>query len=282
MSKYTKNDELVGLYLKDINRVPLLSREEEIELAQKAKAGDKVAKDKIINANLRFVVSIAKKYQNKGLDLLDLISEGNLGLLNAIELFDVDKGFHFISYAVWWIRQGILKALNEKSRPVRLPMNRANELVQIEKARRELPFDLNEEEEIAELGKMLNLNTDIIRDLTNFSREMISLDRTIKSSEKDTAIVSDLIEDEMYERPEDAAIRVNMEETIEQVLSTLDKRGAEVLRYRFGLGGYKKMSLKEVGSEFNLTKERIRQIEKRALKQMQHPRRKAMLAAFIA
>lgn len=282
MAENRKNDELVGMYLKDINRIPMLSREEEVELAQKAKAGDKNAKDKIVNANLRFVVSIAKKYQNQGMDLLDLISEGNLGLLNAIELFDIDKGYHFISYAVWWIRQSILKALSEKTRPIRLPLNRANELIQIEKARKSIPVDLSEEEELNEVANMLSLRPEIVKDLVNISKDTVSLDTSISTIEKDSATIGDLLEDNMYERPEDAAVRINMEEKIEEVLGTLDARDAEVLRFRYGLSGYKQMSLKEVGATFNLTKERIRQIEKKAIKQMQHPRRMSMLAAFVA
>jgi RNA polymerase primary sigma factor len=203
-------------------------------------------------------------------------------LLNAIELFDVSKGYHFISYAVWWIRQSILKALCEKTRLIRLPLNRANELVQIEKIRKTLPIDLNEEEEFAEIAKILNLKIDIVRDLTNIARDMISLDLSIKSAEKDSITIGDLIEDSVYERPEDALVRTDMEKSIEKVLNTLEPREAQVLRSRYGLGGQKPMSLKELGVEFNLTKERIRQIEKKAIKQMQQPKCKEILSCYVA
>jgi len=168
----TNDEEILAMYLKEINRIPLLSREEENDLALKAKNGDKAAKDKIVSANLRFVVNVAKKYQNHGLDLVDLISEGNIGLLTAIEKFDVDKGYHFISYAVWWIRQSILKAVCEKGRAIRLPMNRVNELVQIEKARKNVGNKKTEEQEIAQVAKMLGMDAVHVRDMIAISREM--------------------------------------------------------------------------------------------------------------
>lgn len=171
------DENVLATYLKEINKIPLLSNEEEVELAEKAAAGDKLAKNKIINANLRFVVTIAKKYQKKGLDIEDLISEGNIGLINAIEKFDVSKGYRFISYAVWWIRQSILKAICEKSRPIRLPLNRANELVRIEHAKKELystGLSLNEEDEITEVANMLNMDSTHVREMINISKEMAS------------------------------------------------------------------------------------------------------------
>src|SRR5574344_1098708 len=154
----TNDESVLNMYLKEINKIPLLTREEETDLATKAAQGDKIAKEKIVRANLRFVVNVAKKYQNHGIDLVDLISEGNIGLLTAIERFDVSKGYHFISYAVWWIRQAILKAICEKSRAIRLPLNRANELVQIEQARKEIATDKTEEEELQEVAEMLHMD----------------------------------------------------------------------------------------------------------------------------
>ena len=278
----TKDDTVLTMYLREINKIPLLTREEENELALKAKAGDVAAKNKIVNANLRFVITVAKKYQNHGLDLTDLISEGNLGLLTAIEKFDTTKGYHFISYAVWWIRQSILKAICEKSRMIRLPLNRANELVQIEKAKKTISANLSEEEEIREIAGMLNMSEAHVRDMINIAHDMVSLDSAVRPNDSESSSVGEFIEDTMYTRPEDEVINQGMKEDIAKVLATLTEKEAEVLRYRFGLEGHKSMSLKEVGDVFNLTKERIRQIEKKAIKRLQHPVRAKRLAAYIA
>ena len=276
------NDNVLALYLKDINKIPLLTREEENDLAVKAARGDEKAKHKIVNANLRFVVNVAKKYQNRGLDLTDLISEGNIGLLTAIERFDVTKGYHFISYAVWWIRQAILKAICEKSRPIRLPLNRANELVQIEKARKTLTGNKSEEEEIAEVAGMLNMDSAHVRDIIRISRDMVSLDSALRPADADSATIGEFLEDDQYENPEQSAINMTMREDIDSVLDSLSEKEAEVLRYRYGLNGSSSMSLKEVVDVFNLTKERIRQIEKKALRRLQHPQRMSRLEAYVA
>ena len=274
--------ETLNIYLKEINRIPLLTRDEENELAAKAAAGDKAAKEKIVNANLRFVVKVAKNYQNQGLDLIDLISEGNIGLLNAIERFDVSKGFHFISYAVWWIRQSILKAICEKSRMIRIPLNRCNELVQIDKARKLVACKNNEEQEVMEIGKMLGMDETHIREMMNLSREMISLDAELFGEGEKTRVVGDLLVDTSSVSPEEHAINESMKDDINQVLETLRPNEAKVLRLRYGLDGDKPMSLKEVGVVCNLTKERIRQIEKKAIVRMQHPARMDRLASYVA
>ena len=278
----SKDDTVLTMYLREINKIALLTREEENELALKAQNGDMNAKNKIVNANLRFVITVAKKYQNHGLDLTDLISEGNLGLLTAIEKFDTTKGYHFISYAVWWIRQSILKAICEKSRMIRLPLNRANELVQIEKAKKTISSNMSEEDEIREIAGMLNMSENHVRDMINISRDMVSLDSAVRPNDSESSSVGEFIEDSMYTRPEDEAINKSMKEDISKGLATLTDKEAEVLRYRFGLEGYKSMSLKEVGDVFNLTKERIRQIEKKAIKRLQHPTRAKRLASYIA
>ena len=277
------NDEnILAIYLKDINRIPLLSHEEEAQLAIKAKQGDKAAKNKIVNANLRFVVNVAKKYQKHGLDLTDLISEGNIGLLIAIDKFDVTKGYHFISYAVWWIRQSILKAICEKSRSIRLPLNRANELVQIEQAKKTITGSKTEQEEFEEIASMLNMTTSHVREMVNISRDMISLDAEINNSENDKTQIGDFYEDFRYGKPEDKVMTEAMQNDINIVLNSLRQNEADVIKMRFGLNGIKPMSLKEVGSICNLTKERIRQIEKHAISRMQHPSRSKRLESYVA
>jgi RNA polymerase primary sigma factor len=278
----TNDENILAIYLKDINRIPLLSHEEEAQLAIKAKQGDKAAKNKIVNANLRFVVNVAKKYQKHGLDLTDLISEGNIGLLIAIDKFDVTKGYHFISYAVWWIRQSILKAICEKSRSIRLPLNRANELVQIEQAKKTITGSKTEQEEFEEIASMLNMTTSHVREMVNISRDMISLDAEINNSENDKTQIGDFYEDFRYGKPEDNVMKEAMEKDIDNVLNSLRKNEADVIRMRFGLNGIKPMSLKEVGSVCNLTKERIRQIEKHAISRMQHPSRSKRLESYVA
>jgi RNA polymerase primary sigma factor len=278
----TNDENILAIYLKDINRIPLLSHEEEAQLAIKAKQGDKAAKNKIVNANLRFVVNVAKKYEKHGLDLTDLISEGNIGLLIAIDKFDVTKGYHFISYAVWWIRQSILKAICEKSRSIRLPLNRANELVQIEQAKKTITGSKTEQEEFEEIASMLNMTTSHVREMVNISRDMISLDAEINNSENDKTQIGDFYEDFRYGKPEDNVMKEAMEKDIDNVLNSLRKNEADVIRMRFGLNGIKPMSLKEVGSVCNLTKERIRQIEKHAISRMQHPSRSKRLESYVA
>jgi len=275
------DENILSIYLKEINKVPLLTREEEQNYARRAAAGEKVAKNKLIQANLRFVVNVAKKYQNQGLPLADLISEGNIGLMNAIERFDVSKGYHFISYAVWWIRQAILKAICEKSRMIRLPLNRANELVQIEKMRKELQSGSKGDPEIHEIAKALDMREEHVADLINISRDMVSLDTPIYD-EKDSSILSDFVEDKGQKAPEESVIDRSLREEINSVLNTLSGKEADIIQYRFGLNGKRPMSLKEIGNRYKLTKERIRQIEKKALKRLQHPSRSHALRSYLA
>ncbi|RKX78240.1 MAG: RNA polymerase subunit sigma [Spirochaetes bacterium] len=275
------NENILSIYLKEINKVPLLTREEEDRYARRAAEGDEEAKNLLIKANLRFVVNVAKKYQNQGLPLSDLISEGNIGLMNAIERFDVNKGYHFISYAVWWIRQAILKAICEKSRMIRLPLNRANELVQIEKARKHLQAEKGEEPTMEEIGKAVNMDPEHVTDLLNISRDLVSLETPVYA-EKDSSILGDFIEDSGYRHPEEEIVEKSLKEDINNVLKTLSKKEAEIIKYRFGLNGRHPLSLKEIGDKYNLTKERIRQIEKKALKRLQHPSRSQYLESYSA
>lgn len=277
------NDEnILAMYLKEINTIPLLSHSEEAELAVKAQKGDKNAKDRMIKSNLRFVVNVAKKYQNHGLELTDLISEGNIGLMTAIDKFDVSKGYHFISYAVWWIRQSILKAICEKSRAIRLPLNRANELVKIDHARKILGSRASEQQEYEEIAGMLGMTSEHVRDMLNINREMISLDAEVNDYDASHAKVGDFFEDVAYGRPEDKAITQAMIEDVDSVVDGLAPNEAKVIRMRYGLRGCKPMSLKEVGEDLSLTKERIRQIEKHAIVRLQHPVRARRLEAYVA
>ncbi|MGP1587103.1 MAG: sigma-70 family RNA polymerase sigma factor [Treponemataceae bacterium] len=277
-----EKDSCMALYLREINKIPLLTREEEKELALKAQHGDKKAKDKIINSNLRFVVNIAKQYQGRGLDIMDLISEGNVGLISAIEKFDLSKGYHFISYAVWWIRQSILKAIYEKSKMIRLPLNRVAEVIQIEKTRKTLKGNFSEEEELCRVAQMLGMDKKHVREMILISREMLSLDAKLNLGSEDSNTLCDFIEDNLYESPENFAISQDMNEKVETLLSTLNERESEILRYRYGMKTGESMSLKEVGKIFGLTKERIRQIEKKALTRLQDASVVAELESFVA
>jgi RNA polymerase primary sigma factor len=279
---FNSDENVLSMYLSEINRIPLLTREEENSAARAAAAGDRKARDRLVNANLRFVVNVAKKYQGQGLPLSDLISEGNIGLLNAVERYDVDKGYHFISYAVWWIRQSVLKAICEKSRMIRLPLNRANELVQIEKARKLAQEGRGAEGEIREIARLCRMDSDHVADLINISRDLVSLDNPIYTADKDSSILGDFIEDENYRSPDQDAVEGALQNDIETVLDTLDKKEADIIRCRYGLGDRTPMSLKEIGDRFNLTKERIRQIEKKALKRLQHPSRQRFLESYVA
>jgi RNA polymerase primary sigma factor len=276
------NDESVlTMYINEICKIPLLTREEEDSTARLAASGDKEAFDRLVKSNLRFVVSIAKRFKGNGLPLIDLIGEGNIGLISAVEHFDVERGFHFISYAVWWIRQSILKAICEKSRMIRLPMNRAGELVKIERARRELRDTITSENEIKEVALMLDMEEGLVSDLLNVSREMISLDSPV-FRDSDSSALGDNIQDDVYQTPYDYAEQKVLHDDIETVLKTLDKKEAAVIRCRFGLVDGAKMSLREIGDRLHLTKERIRQIEKKAIKQLQHPKRQRILESYVA
>lgn len=261
----TSNDDkdyLLRTYLQDIKKIPLLTRDEELELARKAKNGDEKAKEKIVSANLRFVVSVAKQYQNQGMSLMDLIAEGNIGLLKAIEKFDPDSGNHFISYAVWWIRQSIMKALSEKSRTIRLPLNQVSTLFAVEKAEDSL---VNEGENISvkKIAEKLNISDDKVSTIINASSEIESLDMPLS----DNTVFADIIADNS-ETPLDMAMKMDIKDIINTALSTLSDKEKKIIKMRFGLYDGKEMSLLEIGKRFNLTKERIRQIEKRALQKI--------------
>jgi RNA polymerase primary sigma factor len=270
----------LAFFLKEINRIPLLTREEEEKTARAAVAGNKAARERLVSSNLRFVVNIAKKYQGLGMPLEDLIAEGNIGLVNAVDRFDVDKNCRFISYAVWWIRQAILSALCEKSRMIRLPANRAAELVKIEKAKKLIKKHHSSQEEIEEIARLLNMDKNHVLDIINISRDIISLETPV--SQQQDSVLKDLIEDSQYQAPYKVVEQNVMKDDIETVLNTLDKDEAEIIRCHYGLGRRHPMSLKEIGVRYNLSKERIRQIEEKALSRLKNPLRKKKLQVYVA
>ena len=291
MSKRMLNDtssvqdekDVLSIYLKEINKVPLLDHDEEYQLALRAQKGDEKARERLINANLRFVVAVAKKFQGQGLPLEDLIDEGNIGLLIALDKFEPDKGYHFISYAVWWIRQSIMKAICEKSRAVRLPLNRANELFQIQKAQKNLMHSSGSADvSIEEIAQEAGLEPELVNELLSISRDTVSFDSPVTAGgEATTSKLGDFIEDEGF-GPEELAMQKCLKEDINTVLSTLSDKERKIITLRFGLNNNAPMSLKEIGEIFNLTKERIRQIEKRALERLKQPSRARILEAYTA
>jgi RNA polymerase primary sigma factor len=270
----------LSIYLNEIDKIPLLTREQEVNLAKRMTGGDMRAKELLIKSNLRFVVNIAKKYRNNGLPLIDLINEGNLGLIIAAERFDYTKGYHFISYAVWWIRQSILKALSEKARLIRLPLNRANELLQIEKIKREFSQRSGDNPTAVEIAELLDMKKNDVKDILNASKQYVSIESPLGTSDRDGKL-SDLIEDANGREPEQDLIMKDLKETIRKTLETLSENEREVVKYRFGREGVRPMSLKELGKMFGLTKERIRQIEKKAIKRLKHPSRRHRLEDFV-
>lgn len=262
-----EDQNILKIYLKEINSVPLLSPHEEAELVVKAQQGDLVARERLLKSHLRFVVTVAKKYQGQGLPLIDLISEGNIGLITALDKFDVSRGYHFISYAVWWIRQSILKAINEKSRMIRLPMNLINHLVQIEKVKENYQIEGNFEEVVDQVADILAIEKEKVKTVLEMSKDPISLETPI-DSKREAVELMELVEDKKYIQPDEVILEEGMREDLHQALSQLTEKEARVLEYRYGLKGNHPMSLKEIADIFNLTKERIRQIEMRAISRL--------------
>ncbi len=271
---------VLSMYMKELNKLPLITHEEEVELFNKIKKGDLRARNKMIESNLRFVVKIAKKYQNQGLPLADLIDEGNIGLMTALEKYDVDKGYHFISYAVWWIRQSIMKAINEKSRAVRLPLNRSNELLQIQKAQKNLMHKFGEEPSVEMLAQATNLEPTIVKTLVSVSKDMVSLDAPV-FKDNETSNIGDYIESDLAS-PDQQVMETLMREDINEALNQLSKKEKDIIEHRFGLNNKSQMSLKEIGEIYNLTKERIRQIEKRALQKLNNTEIHKSLESYSA
>ncbi len=273
------NDSSIAWYLEQINKIPLLSREDEDRLARLSRAGEDDAKNRLIKANLRFVVSIAKKYQTSGISLLDLINEGNMGLIKAAEKFDPDRGFHFISYAVWWIRQAIILAISQKASLIRLPMNRTADIQKIEKVHKKLESKLGREPTPSEIAEDLDMDDEEIKHLRNITQDYISLDSSFGDSE-DTTIMSMMV-DSRVESPDKEVLDESLRSALEEVLSTLNEIERKIIKMRFGLDGGEPLSLQQIGDRYNLSKERIRQIEKKAIRRLRHPSRSQKLKSFL-
>ena len=274
-----KEDTALTLYLRDIEKIPLITREEEYDLALKAKSGDSYARERLVNGNLRFVVSIAKQFQNRGLPLIDLISEGNIGLLTAIDKFEPEKGYHFISYAVWWIRQAILKAIGEKSRMIRLPMNKSADLIQILQARTNLEKNGMDDVSIEDIARECNMDSKDVLEIMQIARDVSSLDAPVNTGE-DTSY-GDFIECDKP-RPDEIVMDEALKASVARILDTLPEKERGIIALRFGLDNRETMSLKEVGEIYHLTKERIRQIEKKVLSNLADIQEVKELKAYIA
>lgn len=257
-------DDSVRLYLREIGKIPLLSAEEELELAQKVVAGDKRAKDKMAEANMRLVVSIAKRYVGRGLDLLDLIQEGNTGLLRAVEKFDPDKGFKFSTYATWWIRQAITRAIADQARTIRIPVHMVETINKLLRTQRRLTQELNREPTNEEIAKEMEIDVDKVEHIMKIKQDISSLDASIRDDEEES-VLADFIEDEDTVTPEESATGQLLKEQVKNMLSGLSEREQKIVKLRFGLEDGKQHTLEEVGQEFAVTRERIRQIEAKAL-----------------
>ena len=269
----------LSMYLKDIEKIPLIGRDEEYDLAMRAKNGDDAARERLVNGNLRFVVSIAKQFQGRGLPLIDLISEGNIGLLTAIDKFEPEKGYHFISYAVWWIRQAILKAIGEKSRMIRLPMNKSADLIQILQAKSNLEKNGYDDASVEAIAAECGMDAQDVLEIMQIARDVSSLDAPV-NSEEDTSFGDFLESDEP--RPEEVVMDEALKNSVRKILGTLSEKERGIITLRFGLDNNKALSLKEVGEIYNLTKERIRQIEKKVLSNLLENEEVRELKAYIA
>jgi len=275
----TRTKQSIEKYLEEIGGYSPLSPQEEIELARRIRQGDAEALDRLVKANLRFVISVAKEYQGQGLPLQDLISEGNLGLIKAAQRFDETRGFKFISYAVWWIRQSILQALAEQSRVVRLPLNRVGAINKVGRALEELEKEYGREPSMEELADKMEMTANEVADVLKTSARHLSLDEPFKEDEGNSLL--DVIESDRYEPPDEELMRESLRVEIDKVLSTLKPREAEIIRLYFGLDGDRPLTLEEIGEHFKLTRERVRQIKEKALRRLRHRSRLEPLRKYL-
>jgi RNA polymerase primary sigma factor len=281
ISKQITNRESQSLdkYLQEIGKVDLLTADEEVVLAKRIREGDQLALEKLTKANLRFVVSVAKQYQNQGLSLGDLINEGNLGLIKAAQRFDETRGFKFISYAVWWIRQPILQALAEQSRIVRLPLNRVGSLNKISKTFSELEQKFEREPSPEELAEVLEVSASEVVDTMKISGRHVSMDAPFVQGEENSLL--DVLENDGDEKPDDGLMNDSLRKEVQRALSTLTSREADVITLYFGLNGEHAMTLEEIGEKFNLTRERVRQIKEKAIRRLRHTSRSKTLKPYL-
>lgn len=282
ITKQITNRETASLdmYLQDIARVELITADEEVVLAKKIRDGDQRALDKLVKANLRFVVSVSKQYQNQGLSLPDLINEGNLGLIKAAQRFDETRGFKFISYAVWWIRQSILQALAEQSRIVRLPLNKIGAINKINKTFSKLEQELEREPSFDEISEQMDLMPEDISDILRNSNRHMSMDAPLSFGE-DAGNMYDLLENDTALKPDRELLSESLKQEIDRALSTLTGREADVVKLFFGLGGSHAHTLEEIGEKFELTRERVRQIKEKAVRRLKHGSRSKLLKAYL-
>lgn len=281
IAKQVTNRETLSLdkYLHEIGKIDLVTSEEEIDLAKKIRKGDKEALETLIKANLRFVVSVAKQYQNQGLSLPDLINEGNLGLIKAAQRFDETRGFKFISYGVWWIRQSIMQALAEQARIVRLPLNKIGSITRINRTFSRLEQEFQREPTVDEVAFLLETSSDIVENALKVSLHHISMDAPIYSEEGNS--MYDVMLNEDSPSPDSGLMNISLRNEIERTLSTLYEREADVIRYYFGLSGHHQHTMEEIGDEFGLTKERVRQIKEKTIKKMRNQYRNKLLKAYL-
>ena len=272
-------EDPVRMYLKEIGKVPLLSAEEEIELAKRMADGDEEAKKRLAEANLRLVVSIAKRYVGRGMLFLDLIQEGNLGLIKAVEKFDYQKGFKFSTYATWWIRQAITRAIADQARTIRIPVHMVETINKLIRVSRQLLQELGREPTPEEIAAELDMPVDRVREILKISQEPVSLETPI--GEEEDSHLGDFIQDDNVPVPAEAAAQTLLKEQLDEVLSTLTEREQKVLRLRFGMSDGRARTLEEVGKEFDVTRERIRQIEAKALRKLRHPSRSRKLRDYL-
>lgn len=281
ITKQVTNRDTLSLdkYLHEIGKVELLSADKEVELAKRIKKGDRAALETLVKANLRFVVSVSKQYQNQGLSLPDLINEGNLGLIKAAERFDETRGFKFISYAVWWIRQSILQALAEQSRIVRLPLNKIGSINKINKTFNRLEQEYQRDPTVEEVAEIMESRAEMIEDAMNFSNGHVSMDAPLRDEEVNS--MYDVMLNEDSPSPDSGLIDYSLRKEIERSLSTLGGREADILRYYFGLNSVPAHTLEEIGDEFGLTRERVRQIKEKAIKKLRNQYRNRLLKAYL-